>query len=177
MPDPKRSPASARALAIAPLSRRSLLAAAAFGPLALAASAVQHPPQPGPLVDLLVESDGDLLTFRPKELTCHAGERVRLTFRNTGKYVSFEHNWVLILPGSFDAVTAAALAAGEEHGWLPAGDRRILAATPLCGKGKAAMVEFTAPKAGDYPFICSFPGHAQSMWGVLHVLPQRRRGS
>jgi len=31
-------------------------------------------------------------------------------------------------------------------------------------------VEFIAPAAGDYLFICSYPGHAESMWGVLHVL-------
>jgi azurin len=119
--------------------------------------------------DLLVETNGDLLEFRQKNLSCPSGAHVRLTFRHTGKYVSFEHNWVLILPGSFDAVTAGALAAGEEGGWLPRGDRRILAATPMCGKGQVAMVEFVAPAAGDYPFICSYPGHAQSMWGVLHV--------
>ena len=120
-------------------------------------------------VELLVETNGDLLEFRQKNLSCPAGAHVRLTFRHTGKYVSFEHNWVLILPGSFDAVTAGALAAGEAKGWLPRGDPRILAATPMCGKGQVAMVEFVAPAAGDYPFICSYPGHAQSMWGVLHV--------
>jgi azurin len=122
-------------------------------------------------VDLLIESNGDLLEFRPTELTCHAGELVRVTFRNTGKYVSFEHNWVLIVPGSFDAITAAAADAGEERGFVPAGDHRILAFTPLCGRGQAVTTEFVAPKPGDYPFICTFPGHAQSMWGVLHVLP------
>ena len=40
----------------------------------------------------------------------------------------------------------------------------------MCGRGQVVMVEFIAPAAGDYPFICTFPGHAQSMWGVLHVL-------
>jgi len=124
-----------------------------------------------PPVDLLVESNGDLLEFLPKELTCHAGDHVRLTFRHTGKYVNFEHNWVLIVPGSFDEITAAATAAGEDKGWLPAGDQRMLAFTPMCSRGQMAVTQFTAPKAGDYPFICTFPGHAQSMWGVLHVLP------
>jgi azurin len=120
-------------------------------------------------VDLLVETDGDLLEYKQKSLTCPSGAHVRLTFRHTGKYVSFEHNWVLILPKTFDAVTAAAVAAGEQNGWLPRGDKRILAATPMCGKGQVARVDFVAPAAGDYPFICSYPGHGQSMWGVLHV--------
>jgi azurin len=123
------------------------------------------------VVDLHVQSNGDLLEFTPRELSCRAGDQVRLTFRHTGKYVSFEHNWVLILPGSFDAITAAATAAGETNGWLPTGDPRMLAFTPMCGRGQIAVTEFIAPKPGDYPFICTFPGHAQSMWGVLHVLP------
>lgn len=155
------------------LTRRRFTQLTCGIPLVLAACGVKQAPQapPAPSVDLLVESDGDLLEFKPKELTCHAGDRVRLTFRNTGKYVNFEHNWVLLVPGSFDAIVAAAEAAGEARGFLPIGDQRILAFTPMCGRGQSMMTEFIAPKAGDYPFICTFPGHAQSMWGVLHVLP------
>jgi len=154
-----------------PLTRRSFTWMAAASPLALAACARKAAPPDPPPVDLLVESNGDLLEFAPKELTCHAGDKVRLTFRHTGKYVNFEHNWVLIMPGSFDEITAAATAAGEAGGWLPASDPRMLAFTPMCGRGQVAMTRFSAPKAGDYLFICTFPGHAQSMWGVLHVLP------
>lgn len=149
--------------------RRRLLLLALLAPAALLGSRSAVRAAPVRYVDLLVETDGDLLEYKQKSLTCPSGAHVRLTFRHTGKYVSFEHNWVLILPRSFDAVTAAAVAAGEKNGWLPRGDKRILAATPMCGKGQVAMVEFVAPAAGDYPFICSYPGHAQSMWGVLHV--------
>ena len=149
--------------------RRRFLLFGLLAPAALLVCKTSMPSAPVRYVDLLVETDGDLLEYKQKSLSCPSGAHVRLTFRHTGKYVSFEHNWVLILPGSFDAVTAGALAAGEEKGWLPRGDKRILAATPMCGKGQVAMVEFVAPAAGDYPFICSYPGHAQSMWGVLHV--------
>jgi azurin len=149
------------------LSRRLLLASAALGPLCLLACSKPAPPPA--TVDLLVESDGDLLAFRPRELSCSTGAHVRLTFRHTGKYVSFEHNWVLILPHTFDAVVAAALAAGQQNGWVPPNDKRVLAATPLCGKGQMATIEFIAPAPGDYPYICSNPGHAENMWGVLHV--------
>jgi azurin len=153
------------------LTRRSFTHLVLGTPLVLAACGARQASQPPQAIDLHVESNGDLLEFTPKELSCHTGDHVRLTFRHTGKYVSFEHNWALILPGSFDAITAAATAAGEARGWVPAGDPRMLAFTPMCGRGQVAMTEFTAPKAGDYPFICTFPGHAQSMWGVLHVLP------
>jgi azurin len=149
------------------LTRRQLLTSLALGPLGLAACT--RGALPPVIVDLRVESDGDQLAFKPRELSCPTGAHVRLTFRHTGKYVSFEHNWVLILPHTFDAVNKAALAAGEKNGWVPAHDRRILAATPLCGRGQQATIEFIAPAPGDYPFICSNPGHAENMWGVLHV--------
>ena len=151
------------------LTRRTVLGVLALVPAGLCACARRSIPAAGATVDLLVESDGDQLAFKPNTLSCPTGARVRLTFRHTGRYVSFEHNWVLILPHTFDAVNAAALAAGEKQGWVPKGDPRILAATPLCGKGQQATIEFVAPAPGDYPFICSNPGHAESMWGVLHV--------
>jgi azurin len=150
-------------------ARRRLLVAALLSPTLLAACNRRHPNQPTQHADLLIESDGDLLAFKPTELSCPSDAQVLLTFRHTGKYISSEHNWVLILPHTFDAVNAAALAAGENNGWVPPHDKRVLAATPLCGKGQQVMVEFIAPAAGDYPFICSNPGHAESMWGVLHV--------
>jgi azurin len=35
--------------------------------------------------------------------------------------------------------------------------------------GKEEVLEFTLPAAGDYPFVCSFPGHGIIMRGVLHA--------
>ena len=151
--------------------RRQLVLSALSGPWLLSACRQRSEPvKPLVRVDLQIASDGDLLKFKPTALSCPAGAQVRLTFTHAGKYISFEHNWVLILPHTFDAVNKAALAAGEKNGWVPPGDKRVLAATPLCGKGQKVMVEFIAPAAGDYPFICSNPGHAEDMWGVLHVM-------
>jgi azurin len=146
-----------------------LLSSLLLSPLCFTACSRRAASVPAPPVNLLVESNGDLLEFNPKELSCRTGAHVRLTFHHTGKYVNFEHNWVLIKPHSFDAVTKAAVEAGEANGWVPHADPNILAATPMCGKGHQVVVEFIAPEVGDYPFICSFPGHGQSMWGVLHV--------
>jgi azurin len=152
------------------LSRRQFASLAFLSAGALAACQDKSA-TPSPPVDLLLETNGDLLEFKQKELSCHAGDHVRLTFRNASKYVDFEHNFVLIERGTFDSVVASANAAGEARGWMPRPDWRILAFTPMCGRGQVMVTEFVAPRPGDYPFICTFPGHAQSMWGVLHVLP------
>ncbi|MEO8313807.1 MAG: plastocyanin/azurin family copper-binding protein [Pseudomonadota bacterium] len=122
-----------------------------------------------PLVELRITTNGDLLEFSTKALTCRAGSRVRLTFVNGAKYVSFDHNWVLIRPGTFDAVVAAATKAGEAHGWVPTGNPAVIAATAMAHKGQMASVEFDAPPVGKYLYICSMPGHAASMWGVFTV--------
>jgi azurin len=82
-----------------------------------------------------------------------------------------EHNWVLVFAGTVDAVDAAGQKAGRAKHFVPAGDPRVIAATPLCGKGERVMVAFVAPAPGDYPFFCSNPGHAEDMRGVLHVTP------
>jgi azurin len=152
------------------LSRRRFASLAVLSAGTLAACS-RKALAPAPVVALLLETNGDQLEFRQKELTCHAGDHVRLTFRNAAKYVDFEHNFVLIERGTFDSVVASANAAGEARGWMPRPDWRILAFTPMCGRGQVMVTEFVAPRPGDYPFICTFPGHAQSMWGVLHVLP------
>ncbi len=120
-------------------------------------------------VELNIASDGDLLAFKPDRLSCPAGAQVRLTFHHTGKYVRQDHNWVLMVPGAAEAVEKAALAAGEKNGWVPPGDKDVLAATPMCGKGQQVSIEFIAPPPGDYPFICSNPGHGAVMHGVLRV--------
>ncbi len=120
-------------------------------------------------MQLDISSDGDLLAFRPDRLTCRAGARVHLTFHHTGKYVTQEHNWVLVRPGTAAAVAAAGLAAGEQAGWVPRGDPRVIAATPQCSQGHSVSVDFTAPPPGDYPFLCTNPGHGAVMHGILHV--------
>lgn len=121
----------------------------------------------GPIV-LRVASDGEFLAFTPTELSCPAGARVRVIFRHTGQRLPQDHNWVLVMPGAAESIAQAGAAAGQPAGFVPK-DKRVLAATPLCGRGAEAMIEFTAPVAGDYPFICTFPGHAAEMHGVLHV--------
>ena len=132
----------------------------------------------GPRVRLDISSDGDLLAFKPDSLTCVSGAQVHLVFHHSGKYITQDHNWVLVRPGTADAVAAAGLQAGEQHGFVAPGDSRVLAATQLCGKGQQVSVDFVAPAPGDYPFLCTNPGHGAVMHGVLHVtapqVPQAR---
>ena len=45
----------------------------------------------------------------------------------------------------------------------------MVAHTKLLGGGESDEITFTAPAAGEYPFICTFPGHFAIMQGVMTV--------
>jgi azurin len=148
-------------------SRRTVLLAALAIPCAYSVEALSAAPKKQ--VQLNIASDGDLLAFRPDQLTCPTGAAVHLTFSHTGKYITQDHNWVLTVPGAAEAVAQAAMAGDGNSSWVPRGDNRVLAATPPCGKGQQVSVDFVAPAPGDYPFLCTTPGHGAVMHGILHV--------
>lgn len=137
----------------------------------LALFAAAHAAENTKDVELMIASDGDFPFFVPQELTVPTGARVKLTFHHAGEILTQFHNWVLVKPGSMEAVEKAGIEAGEKNGWLKKGDPNVLAATPLIGKGEHATFEFTAPAPGDYPFVCTTPGHGVDMNGILHVTP------
>jgi len=111
------------------------------------------------------------LQFAAKELTARAGERLSLTFANPDV---LPHNWVLLAPGSFEK-------AGDLANRLitdPEGFARhyvpdipeVLAYTDMVNPGGEFTIHFDAPaKGGEYPYICTFPGHWMVMKGVLKV--------
>ena len=150
----------------APLARRRLLFAI-LAPLLILLGCGRRPKseqKEQKVVDLHIESDGDFLAFNPDTLTCPTGSVVRLTFHHAGKIISARHDWMLTYPSQLEALTKDAL---ENDGVVSRNDPRVIAATPWCDKGETVMVEFIAPKPGDYPFLCST--HPEDMRGILHV--------
>jgi uncharacterized cupredoxin-like copper-binding protein len=129
------------------------------------------PPPPQRQVELHVESDGDFLAFKPTELTVPTGAKVRLLFHHNGRYVTQDHDWVLLVPGSVAAFEAATDRADDNYPALLRHNPHVIAATPIARPGQTVQTQFIAPKPGDYPFLCSTPGHGEDMRGVLHVTP------
>jgi azurin len=114
------------------------------------------------------------LAYDKNELTCKAGAKVKLTMNNTGSAVPQPHNIVLCKVGADSKVMAAAMALltdpkGMEKAYVPESPD-VIAHTKFAQPGATESVEFTAPMdPGDYPFFCTFPGHAVMMKGVLKV--------
>ena len=120
---------------------------------------------------LEIGCNGDELAFDRAALQAPAGASVALTFTNRSSH--HQHNWVLVNGTDEEAMAVyeAALVAGPKNNWLPANHAHILVHTPLLASGTNATVRFQAPeRAGDYRYLCTFPGHfLAGMKGTLTV--------
>lgn len=113
---------------------------------------------------------GDALLYDVRRFTVEVGSIVRLTLANTSSPAKMMlHNWLLVEPGSETLVAAQGLRAGYYRGWVP--DLPVvLASTRALKPGERQTIELSAPEEpGDYPYLCTIPGHAKTMRGVMVV--------
>jgi uncharacterized cupredoxin-like copper-binding protein len=112
------------------------------------------------------------LSFDKKNLYALPGSKVSLTLFNTDEMA---HNWVLCKPdpkvadelGLYVVENLEAMTAAE---FIPK-DPRILYHSRLVAPGNSDTQYFTVPpEKGDYPYVCTFPGHHILMRGILHVV-------
>ena len=121
------------------------------------------------LTTIRIATVQEKMSYDVKELTVKAGKKIRLTFANQD---FMPHNLLLVKPGKADDVGMKAIALGAQGfdvGFIPQ-STDILWHSKLLDNGKEEVIEFTAPATpGDYPYICSFPGHHLIMRGVMKV--------
>lgn len=120
--------------------------------------------------DIILVSD-DLMKFNKKEIKVKAGQKVKLTLKHIGKLDKkiMGHNFVL-LKKDVDLVSFATVAAtARDNEYIPEGTEDVIVYTKLIGGGEATTIEFDAPAAGTYDFLCSFPGHFGLMQGKFIV--------
>ena len=59
---------------------------------------------------------------------------------------------------------------GAEKNYIPQMPE-VIAATELVNPESRVVIRFKAPeKVGDYPYVCTFPGHWRIMNGTMKVL-------
>jgi azurin len=125
----------------------------------------------GTVVKRTLKTIPEAMKYDQKEFTVPAGATVELIFENTD---AMPHNWVL---GSLKSEEKIGLAAdkmitaadGVAKNYIPSMPE-ILAYTPLVEPGGRFKVVFKAPTVpGNYPFLCTFPGHWRIMNGVMKV--------
>jgi azurin len=106
--------------------------------------------------------------YEPASSTVKAGDKVTLTLINTNTMEGMLHNWVLVKLGTGQEIATAGIAAGMDKAYIPE-NPNVIAASPLAKPNETVTFEFTAPAAGQYNYICTFPGHFPKMVGKLYV--------
>lgn len=119
---------------------------------------------------LKIGTEGNSLAFNPKTLSVKANQQVTLIFSNNATSDSgMFHNWVLVNPEKDSEIANSGVQAGSEHHYI-IDSPDIIAHTRIVDPGKSETIHFTAPQSpGDYPFICTVPGHYPSLKGTLKV--------
>jgi len=133
--------------------------------------AADDPPPTSP-TKIVLEPEGNQMTYATTEFTVEPGAKVRLVFENTADSPAMIHN-VVLLATSDDAVVQkvgpAGASAGASADYVPDHDA-VLAATEVAKPGETVEVTFTAPdEPGAYTYLCTYPGHWATMQGTMRV--------
>jgi azurin len=112
----------------------------------------------------------DSMQYTVKEFTVKAGQKVKLTLKHTGQLPKtvMGHNLVILKPGVTAVSFATASITAKDYFPEDKADQ-TLAHTSLIGGGESSTIEFTAPEAGTYEYICSYPNHWVMMLGKMIV--------
>ena len=139
------------------------------------------PKKTKPKVDLYsdIEASNDILLtsndaskYSLEILKVEGGKKVKITFKHTGKMDKkvMGHNFVLLKKGVSMSSFGKEAAKAVSNEYIPENTQDVIAHTKLIGGGEETTIEFDAPAAGTYRFICTFPGHYVSMKGKFIVI-------
>lgn len=109
------------------------------------------------------------MRFDQTEFSVSPGAEVKVVLENTD---DMPHNVAIFQPGT-DVVAVSNKNVEDptavKRDWLPT-DPRMIAHSKMVGPKSRDEFTFKAPdKPGVYPYVCTFPGHAGSMQGKMHV--------
>nr|WP_068890634.1 PVC-type heme-binding CxxCH protein [Pedobacter panaciterrae] len=114
----------------------------------------------------------DLMQYDKNLFTVKAGQKLIFELENPD---GMQHNMLIIKPGTLQKVGKAADdmlrdPQAAQKSYVP-NMPEVLHATKLLNTGDVVTFEFTVPGVtGDYPFLCTFPGHWRGMNGIMRVI-------
>ncbi len=128
------------------------------------------------VLEITLTADKVQFIYDIKEFKVKAGQKVKLTLVNPADSVTKQpHNILIVKQGKKEAVGALANAGLSDPDFIekkqcvPESDD-ILFHSKLVNAGDSDVLEFTAPsEPGDYPYLCTYPGHWVLMNGVMTV--------
>ncbi|HSJ01208.1 MAG TPA: PA14 domain-containing protein [Verrucomicrobium sp.] len=125
-------------------------------------------------VSVIIKTLPAQMRYDTERIIAEPGAKISITLDNAD---DLPHNVVVCQPkaGGNDKGMDVALAAwnlgeaGMTKQWIPE-NPRIIAHTPMVDPHQKGSLTFTAPEAeGEYPYVCTFPGHAMVMNGLITV--------
>ena len=114
----------------------------------------------------------DQMKFSVATIDAKVGEELQVVLSNVGSLPkeAMGHNWVLLKPGTDVTAFATAAATARDTDFVPPAMKdKVAAWIKVLGPKQKADTTFKLEAAGDYAFICSFPGHFMLMKGVIKV--------
>ncbi len=136
---------------------------------------VIKPAQPAakadPAIKIVIRTVQNVMKYDKPIISVKAGQKVMISFENPD---FMQHNLVIIMPGTLQKVGEAADALardpkGAQTDYVPQMPE-VLFSSKLLNPDESFTLQFTAPgKPGDYPFVCTFPGHWRIMNGIMRV--------
>ena len=121
------------------------------------------------LLTLRIGTVIEKMKYDISEFSAKPNQKVKLIFSNPD---FMPHNLVFTKPEKADEVAQQALilgAKGFDVAFVP-DSTDVLFSTQLLDHGKEEVLTFTVPSTrGDYPYVCTFPGHHILMRGVMKV--------
>jgi azurin len=119
-----------------------------------------------------IEAVSAQMKFDLGRFTVTAGEDVVITFVNKDE---MPHNLLITKEGALETVGLAAEAMSAQpdafaRHFIPK-TPEVLFAIRLLQPGESITARFKAPAdPGNYPFVCTFPGHWRTMNGIVQVV-------
>jgi len=121
----------------------------------------------------IVITGNDQMRYDKQELKVPAGATINLTMKNIGRLPksAMGHNFVLLHRGTnIQAFSMAGITSPQTDYISEDKKELVLAKTKILGPREKETITFTAPEEpGEYPYLCTFPGHSAFMKGVMTV--------
>lgn len=160
----------------APKTAAAPVAAAPAAPAAAATTAPAAAAATGDVLEIKImpnPTDPTGMKYDVTSFKAKAGQKIKLTFDNKHPTLPQPHNVCIGRLGTKStilqlAMSAATMPDAMAKGFVP-DSPDIIAHTKLLQPGQTETIEFSLPAAGEYPYICTFPGHGILMNGSITV--------
>ena len=113
------------------------------------------------------------MRFDRTHMVVQAGSPIEITLENPDMWL---HNLVIVAPGALEEIgTLAGHLLTDSATWkglaFVPDSNKVRFATRIVKTLESDTITIVAPdQVGDYPYLCTYPGHWVSMNGILHVV-------